>query len=50
MSRIPNHIPIYISNDKYGHHGNGIRDKQDKEFWDWWDGLSDEEKELEKGR
>ena len=22
-SKMPNHIKIYISNDKYGHHGNG---------------------------
>jgi hypothetical protein len=47
---MPDHIEIYISNDKYGHHGNGGRDKQDKEFWEWWDGLSDYEKEQEKGR
>jgi hypothetical protein len=23
MSRMPDHIKIYISNAKYGHHGNG---------------------------
>lgn len=50
MSRMPEHIKIYISNDKYGHHGNGGRYKKDKEFWDWWDSLSDYEKEQEKGR
>jgi len=26
------------------------RDPIDKEFWDWWDSLSDYEKELEIGR
>mgnify|MGYP003643535204 FL=1 len=50
MSRMPDHIKIYISNDKYGHHGNGSRDKRDKEFWDWWDSLSDQEKEQEIGK
>ena len=29
MSRIPDHIPIYISNDKYGHHGNGKKVKDE---------------------
>tara|TARA_X000001382_G_C3151347_1_gene173103 strand:+ start:260 stop:415 length:156 start_codon:yes stop_codon:yes gene_type:complete len=23
MNRMPDYIKIYISNDKYGHHGNG---------------------------
>tara|TARA_R110002020_G_scaffold418030_1_gene627293 strand:- start:259 stop:468 length:210 start_codon:yes stop_codon:yes gene_type:complete len=46
-SKMPKHIKIYISNDKYGHHGNGTRDK---EFWSWWDGLSDQEKEQEIGK
>jgi len=45
---------IYISNDKYGHHGNGtmrnMKDKRDKEFWDWWDSLTDYEKEQEIGK
>ena len=52
MSRMPDHIKIYISNDKYGHHGNGkvIDLDNDKEFWDWWDSLSVEEKEQEIGR
>jgi len=26
------------------------RDSRDKEFWDWWDSLTDLEKELEIGR
>jgi len=50
MNRMPDHIKIYISNDKYGHHGNGLRDKRDKEFWDWWDSLTDYEKEQEIGK
>mgnify|MGYP003111729461 FL=1 len=47
MSRMPDHIKIYISNDKYGHHGNG---KKDSEFWEWWNSLTDQEKEQEKGK
>ena len=49
-SKMPNHIKIYISNDKYGHHGNGLRDSRDQEFWDWWDSLSNQEKEQEIGK
>lgn len=43
---------IYINNDKYGHHGNGkVKGRNnDKEFWDWWDSLSDQEKEQEIGK
>jgi len=26
------------------------RDKRDKEFWDWWDSLTDQEKEQEIGK
>jgi len=29
MSRMPDHIKIYISNDKYGHHGNGKKVKDE---------------------
>jgi len=27
-----------------------MRDSRDKEFWDWWDSLSDLEKEQEIGK
>ena len=30
MSRMPDHIKIYISNDKYGHHGNGRKVKNER--------------------
>lgn len=29
MSRMPDYIKIYISNAKYGHHGNG-KEKKDE--------------------
>tara|TARA_R100000808_G_C2010049_1_gene63047 strand:+ start:178 stop:330 length:153 start_codon:yes stop_codon:yes gene_type:complete len=50
MNQNKKNYTIHISNAKYGHHGNGIRDERDKEFWDWWDSLTDEEKEQEIGK
>jgi len=50
MNQNKKNYTIYISNAKYGHHGNGMRDERDKEFWDWWDSLTDEEKEQEIGK
>ena len=43
---------VHVNNAKYGQHGNGkiINLDNDKEFWDWWDNLSDEEKEQEVGK
>ena len=47
MSRMPDHIKIHICNAKYGHHGNGNKDSQ---FWNWWNSLTDQEKEQEIGK
>ena len=47
MSRMPDHIKIHICNAKYGHHGNGNKDNQ---FWNWWNSLTDQEKEQEVGK
>tara|TARA_R100001509_G_scaffold45709_1_gene24757 strand:- start:59 stop:286 length:228 start_codon:yes stop_codon:yes gene_type:complete len=37
MSRMPNHIKIHISNDKYGHHGDGVNDEFDDPVTSWPD-------------
>jgi hypothetical protein len=37
MSRMPDHIKIHISNDKYGHHGDGVNDEFDDPVTSWPD-------------